>query len=799
MKRRHPLVLFVLISLLAVAGWAPRVAVAADVLLRSGGVRWGVATHWPDTWGYVASTLINPNDRPVNVTLVTVFDEQPQVQFATEVWLPAFSRRIVAQPLRVPQMDARNTSIALTTSLLMDSGFGVMEVTQEPSLLTLQHDGAAVILLSRTQSPALEVMARLERLNPASLQVRRASRNIFRNIPLDQLPLHANGWDSANCVVIAEPMPTMEPMQIEALRRWLMGGGKVWIMLDQVEPSFCHFLLGEDFTLEVVDRVPLTEVSIHRAAFMASDSPLANVAEPPRRFEDPVTMVRVVAPGFEVLHRVNGWPATLHRRVGLGDLIITTVMPPAWVEGGNPLPPLDDIAEILLAEPARQIWSAHQLQPLVEKPPELQLVHRDAAQRILSVFVLLLLGSGILLAKRDRLEQMAPISVILTFIAAAALSWTGGVQLGQRAASVAGIVVAQVDPVHQYARITGTLSFHSPAASDLPVRSRAGGWFLPEIAEHDLRTRRMTWTDSGQWSWQMPRLLPRVVQTARLQQLLPLDKPVHAALYFEPEGLRIRHQAGDFSHFSDPMLMGPGGDAMPDAVSRDACFIPHSSAATQAIAPRSTLSSDHRARRRMIVRALREQLSPLRPMLLATATRIDAGIEYLPSARHGEVRLVLVPLELVRPEPGTPVRVPPALIGSGWVASPGSEAPAARRVKFQLPVELLPLDIRAMQLQLSLDLSATGTVTVLAADGARLDSAQPEHGACTLSWDWPSDIDTGNGEIELMIQHGPPVTMVPEDTVYAIALTVDAMVEPLPTEPLNSAPQAMSPSGARYE
>ncbi|MCA9127887.1 MAG: hypothetical protein KDB22_12410 [Planctomycetales bacterium] len=141
-------------------------------------------------------------------------------------------------------------------------------------------------------------------------------------------PLDSTTWQDLDSVVISDPRFFDDLASVEMSKRYLSKGGRVWVMLDNVPCECVRPLLGIEQACEEVDTVELTQCVIQ-----STDSTRL-LSEQDRTIQqyDPIALKRVVQSGGEVTHTVDGWPAAIWMKVGLGDLLLTTLDRRAWIE-----------------------------------------------------------------------------------------------------------------------------------------------------------------------------------------------------------------------------------------------------------------------------------------------------------------------------------------------------------------------------------------------------------------------------------------------------------------------------------
>src|SRR5205823_3019323 len=205
-----------------------------------------------------------------------------------------------------------------------------------------------------------------------------------------------------------------DPAGRQAVRRWVEQGGTLWVLLDQAGPEAVAPLLGDEFDLQVVDRVTLSTVRLHRAV----DAPAT--AEP-RDLERPVEQVRVLLGGADTVVQVaNGWPASFTRVVGRGRVLFTTLGPRGWYrprtrrdgwsrfEHFPDLPvPLDQLGDLAVRfHPRGELPGppADALREMVLQEVGYAVVGRGTAALIFGGFLVAVVGLGVGLRRSRRPE-----------------------------------------------------------------------------------------------------------------------------------------------------------------------------------------------------------------------------------------------------------------------------------------------------------------------------------------------------------------------------------------------------------
>ena len=227
----------------------------------------GIGQYPPLNWGVVASTIVNPTDSEQKLLVTFNFDDTSTLQFASQVWVPPQSRRTVWLPIRTNSFEVdpfKPRTLALTQQLFDMNGAQPVMLSQQPGLLIATRDHWITGMLSGGSEADDE--AEDDSINAALAM--RQSMDLSRRMAFlreSALPSMVAGWRGLSALVISAPKPALDAAQTAAVRQWLLGGGRLWIMVDRVDPAFMAALLGDAWTLRVIDRVPLDVVKVDPA------------------------------------------------------------------------------------------------------------------------------------------------------------------------------------------------------------------------------------------------------------------------------------------------------------------------------------------------------------------------------------------------------------------------------------------------------------------------------------------------------------------------------------------------------
>ncbi|MAE65740.1 MAG: hypothetical protein CMJ18_15835 [Phycisphaeraceae bacterium] len=541
-----------ILLLLGVIGACVLPALAAQEMrwLPGGVATSGLQFAREDTWTIGRSEIINPTDESGEFLLAISFLPTPYVQYTWKVWVPAQSRREVYVPIRAQEISEER---GVDVEVMLDPDAKTVKA-REKGLMRLEKGRPAMgMLRDRNDDPAA-IAATAMRLG--ARQPRRIAYLRDRSVP----PIFV-GWEGLDSLVISHDAPNLDPAQMDALRDWLVSGGRLWVIAEQVDPALLARLLGDDWTCEIMDHVELNRFTIAGANASAELD-----------FEVPVDMARVYAPGWEVIHEVRGWPASLVKRFGLGWVVVTTVGPRAWYEiGWEKKPDKPDKRVEVPREPLRELGRI--ITRNYDKPPlpagELaafaagQIGHKTLDRAwvgwILGTYVVLFAVSGLFLTRARRLEHSAWLGSGLAVVASLALVGVGVAHQGKVPLTIAEAQVARIVPHQHHAIVNGALAIYSPTEDKGPLKAEAGGGVWPNLSLQKGEQLRLRWDDVDKWVWDGLRLPSGAVLSARFRHTVGLEEQVSASIRFGPDGVEGRLVPGPFKKFEDSVLLTPRG------------------------------------------------------------------------------------------------------------------------------------------------------------------------------------------------------------------------------------------------
>ncbi len=688
--------------------------------------RAGIGSYQPGHWGIVSADVANPTADAVEVLATLAFEEDRNLQFGRQIWIPPGAKRSTWYPVRPPEIETVTETAGggslRTQALLFDaSGSRPQPIAatdgrlHQEGLLSIQSAGPLTAVVADEDDEDVITAVTAMRLD------RNLSKRVLVLEEDVQLP-SVEALEALDQLVISSDRIADDPAACLAIRHWLHRGGHLWFLLDEVDPETLAAVLGNAFAGAIVGRLSVTELQIEAVSGSA-----AARDDPPRRFERPVELVRLLAADALVTHSVQGWPAALWKDVGRGKVLLTTVAPRGWLrprtaedlvlhdrEGtatSLATEPFRDLAFQFLSAPPPPALVASDLDAFVTGQIGYKIINRHWIAGVLSTFCFALLGSGLWLNRSRRLEHIGWIGPFIAVSAAMLLAVQGRASR-QAVPSTVGIgQVVQAAAGSDEVQLSGLMVLYNQESVSGSFGAQHGGVFMPDRGTQAGSIQRMVWTDRDVWHWDNV-TLPPGLRKVPFEQARKLEKPLVATATFGPDGVLGRMEAGPFSEPADVLIALPTRRHLAPRLGSEGSF---SAGAGEVLAPGQFVSGNLLSSQQQRRRAVYEQLLsdrgtsfyPPVPMLLAWAEPLDLGFD-LPedSQRIGDA-LLAIPLQFEAPSPGTAVRVPAPLIGYRAV---GRETSATydndRRqwlgpftensqtvLRFQLPDAVLPLQI----------------------------------------------------------------------------------------------------------
>ncbi len=140
------------------------------------------------------------------------------------------------------------------------------------------------------------------------------------------LPLSWLDWQGIDLLILAEPRHLKDQASVSGLRSYLARGGRVWIMLDEIDTSLIAPLLEQHQSIRHVDTVGLRKAKVEVKNVKLSDEDSTS------QYDRSIPFKRVVQNGGEVTHAIDGWPVSVIMPIGRGELVLTMLDAEGWIE-----------------------------------------------------------------------------------------------------------------------------------------------------------------------------------------------------------------------------------------------------------------------------------------------------------------------------------------------------------------------------------------------------------------------------------------------------------------------------------
>jgi hypothetical protein len=697
---------------------------------------------------------INPAAKPATLLATMYFADEPNRQCARQLWLPPRSLRRSWCPIRPPERLRPDQSTVELRSRLFDRS-GPADVLLSSAVETWEYSRLMSIDHGRVITGVIWDRLDGRRHDHAALHLIAAMRMSAGVPPIvsvlyeDFLPPVTESLEGLRQLVLAGDRLADDPAALAAVRRWLLSGGRLWVLLDQVDTATVEMLLGDSFACHVVDRVGLTQVQI-----VDTDQGAEQADPPVRDFDEPVDLVRVLVDGAEVTHTVNGWPASFWRKFGRGRVLFTTLGPHGWMRPRKPddpkpvgpydpppfvataalgslMPRLFDVEDLPLLEP-------EQFESYLSEQIGYRIVGRGSIAAALGGFCLALFAAGIWLAAVKRLERILWIGAGLAAAATLVLIAMGVSAKKTVPPTVAVAQLVHVEPGADDVAITGLAAIYNQAKSDAPLGAGAGGTFHPDLTGLEGTARRLVRTDLDAWHWENLSLPPGV-RTGPFQFATKVDHPIVARAAFGPDGLGGALDPGPFEDLADAVIATPWNAHLAVPLDDRGRFTVGSA---EALAPGQFITGgllrDEQRRRQSVYQQMlsdrRKTPDPDRLMLFAWARPLTMGFTFPDYARRVGSALLAVPLRLEPTEPGTQVMIPSPCLPYRSIHGPLQQISSAYSnathewfelraastacLRFQVPEVVLPLEVNRATFTVEIN-APSRKVDLIAWDGQR--------------------------------------------------------------------------------
>lgn len=716
---------------------------------RAAGIEMGSAAGFrryrPGSWAVVGVNASNPTDEAAEVLAAVYFDDEPTLQYGRKIWVPAHSIVTSTCPIRLPDSLEPGTGHVSLISVPIDQadgkdrrGLSHADAVGRARPLIVTEGPIVVGILGDYTYPRPSAVVRPFHAGPeptpsmpddpvydmvlaggkAAALPRRVS-----TLDAEDLPADAASLDALDVLVLCSDRLTQNPDATALVRNWVLEGGYLWVMLDEVGQESASALLGDAFSSLVVDEVKRTELRIEdvRGDHAADEDTVLE-------FEEPVAFARVLPGDITVTDEVDGWPVSFWQAFGQGKVFFTTLGPHAWyrpVTSDDPKPksksddipfvarePLVRLANHLFSDGRADAFDVAVVEPFLAKQIGYRILSREIVAIILAAFCGGLCVAGIWfwrIGRLSRLLWLGPLAAVGTSLVFLGLTATARNSVPPTAALWQRVVL---EPGVATGHTCGLAALYNPETCNSRLGATRGGLLLPDMTSMRGSRRRMVWTDEGAWHWEGLDLPPGI-RTAPLTHTLHFEDAVDCRARFGPSGLTGALEASTFSGPEDAVIAIPGQPVLTTKIRSDGSF---GAGLDDVLVPgefvADTWLSDVQQRRtdvyRLLLKPRPERINSARPVMYFWASLVDTGFTFSQANQVGSV-LISVPVQMERSPPGSGVTVPAPFIPFRGIIGPDGHRPSAYSsltrewgelttpatewLRFQLPECVLPMEV----------------------------------------------------------------------------------------------------------
>ena len=531
-------------------------------------------------------------------------------------------------------------------------------------------------------------------------------------------PLNPMDWKGIDNLILGEPSYLRDAGTRSVLRDYLNDGGRIWIMLDEIDTAPLNGLLTSQQQLVTLDTVELTSYVV--------DAPKQSISLKDRTVElsSPVRFKRVMQQGGAVPYSIDGWPACVIFPVGRGELMVTTLDSAGWIE------------------PRKKQWSQdpffqsdYEMRPfakgLVDKihtkrsipvinfkdvnyPMERignPIVSRGFVASVLLLFCGALISFGLWRGLLGELRWAGLIAPAFALLAALPLILAAWMQKRDIPSMVSVFQLVQFsDPTGGMIRESAAV--YNGDSRPMQLHSESAGYVVPDPAI-DGGITTITTEDFQRWgmsniAW------PTGVWKYNSAISLP-DTSMLAVAEFTSDGLSIQIPPGLPSQLKDPVLCYMvGAPTLAESIDNQRILVDGSYPAEGERWTLDSIVDSEQLRRNGIYKKLFDSTDRLQApsrTLFGWADAFSSGGDWDPSLEKRGIALVSIPLSISTPKAGTEVFVPYTMIdvrsadvgssspiyleGIGrWVNQSSNKSEAF--LEFTLPSQVTPMEVSAI-------------------------------------------------------------------------------------------------------
>ncbi len=220
----------------------------------------GVVTQ--GDWGIATTTVINPSTQDQTLLAAVTFTKDARmsnIQFAREFWIPAGSVREIQIPFRAPDFGPNTKAVDAQVQLLDTSGTSDVFLSRDVALYRASQTPDINVKVFAPKSAAGYELT-------GNLRDQLGSSQTYLTLKTDNIPTDASMLDNIEVILLGDDDPDLDPLQIEAIRQWILKGGQLIVILPETGMQVTRSILGEHLPMMLVD-----QSSQNKAAMVGSN------------------------------------------------------------------------------------------------------------------------------------------------------------------------------------------------------------------------------------------------------------------------------------------------------------------------------------------------------------------------------------------------------------------------------------------------------------------------------------------------------------------------------------------------
>ncbi|MGZ0169219.1 MAG: hypothetical protein ACKVHE_06670 [Planctomycetales bacterium] len=631
----------------------------------------GLARYRPGRWGTLSVDAVNRESAATSIEMAAWIGGQENNQFGRSVWVPGEARRTTWAPIFIPPKNRSSTASMLYWMGVRKLGDAEVLSTAanrdriESRQLIVPRGNVVFAVITSGEANHF-VKSDLLKYVMSQLQ----SQTAVLWIEAGQLPVISEALNTTQVLVVIGDVLAQNSAATEAVQDWVRQGGTLWLMLDTMTAESAQVICSGEYLIQEVDRLSLTSYSLLTKSNAMQPAP--DVVD----LERPVQLVRVFSEPGNVVATADGWPAAVKSTFGQGRIIASMLSVDGFFVPRGKLQPehakgldrqvwITTAGQNLVSELGRSETGvplqATAMQEYVTSRIGLQLPGRSTGAAVLAVFCI---GLMIVCVVVHRLQK--PVLLLPGIGVLSALAIFSFLQIASSSRtstdSTVTFQVVEASDTQDRLQVNGVTAFHSQGSRQPTIRSTAAGMLTLENPGSSGGPVRMLWSDQNSWQLQNAEFAAGV-RLAEFRQTVAVQTPATATGTFDETGFRGRLTSDIAADWSDALVAGPSGFALPIFIESGGQFSNHNSPLPPGQHLDAAILDAEQSRRQLVYRSIfdvskRSRVYPSRPTLLAWSAPLKLQTGLVDNDAPTGAMLATFPINIERPKSGSRVRIP---------------------------------------------------------------------------------------------------------------------------------------------